>query len=647
MAAIPARYMLKPQHLENWSVKEKLALASAVLRSSEQNWVSVSRGIKALLGDTDRPADWFSQKNCALQYADLLEKVETPKRKRGEKNEHQIETPSNQIVRKLTIERIEELKRHVQHQQQQYQRQRRELEEIRTGHQDGQLQDMWDKLQSASEPVAVASTTTMEQPDLKPLVMPSGATKVLPKVGTPSKNRKGLRLLTDLPTPTIADPADIYDFHEDIEVVDDDVKPRIVSDTPKSSSSTPQHPHLLSKLLIANKTEDIPPKQQEDAVAKQPGGNATPGGQTPTSAHIPSSPSLGAPTLSKLLGTPTALTPNHKPIAIATTVTMTPPIAAPITKSDDKPTFPEVKQEIEDVQPQPDNVISQDATVKLEDDIKEEPQSPAFSIESSESTPGTGRRVRHGRSQTGGSSSSRRSTRATRKSAPDVPDGDTASHQSDLDTSDDDTVPESSDGDTSYATTPRPMSFISESVPNSPASLSQCSDTEDEKSHKMWKKAIMIVWRAAANHKFANVFMHKVTEDIAPGYNNIVHRPMDLTTIKKNIENGVIRTTSEFQRDMMLMFTNAIMYNNCDQSIYNMSKTMYDDVMQQIELYVATQVQMQSVLIADTNKPIRTLRRSDATSDKEDDSKRRRVSSEHQVESGGKTKRRKTRGTDD
>ena len=31
------------------------------------------------------------------------------------------------------------------------------------------------------------------------------------------------------------------------------------------------------------------------------------------------------------------------------------------------------------------------------------------------------------------------------------------------------------------------------------------------------------------------------------------HRPIDLTMIKKNIENGTIRTTSEFQRDMMLM----------------------------------------------------------------------------------------------
>ncbi len=27
------------------------------------------------------------------------------------------------------------------------------------------------------------------------------------------------------------------------------------------------------------------------------------------------------------------------------------------------------------------------------------------------------------------------------------------------------------------------------------------SDTEDEKNYKAWKKSIMLVWRAAANHK--------------------------------------------------------------------------------------------------------------------------------------------------
>ncbi len=62
-------------------------------------------------------------------------------------------------------------------------------------------------------------------------------------------------------------------------------------------------------------------------------------------------------------------------------------------------------------------------------------------------------------------------------------------------------------------------------------------------------------------------------------------RPKNLTHIKKHIEGGVIRTTAEFQRDMMLMFTNAIMYNNSDHDVCKMAQEMYDDVM--VNIYVS------------------------------------------------------------
>lgn len=140
----------------------------------------------------------------------------------------------------------------------------------------------------------------------------------------------------------------------------------------------------------------------------------------------------------------------------------------------------------------------------------------------------------------------------------------------------------------------------SESVPGSPASqVSQGSSDEQEaiQAQKTWKKSIMLVWRAAANHKYANVFLHPVTDDEAPGYHSIVFRPMDLSTIKKNIENGTIRTTSEFQRDMMLMFQNALMYNSADHDVYRMAEEMRDDVMEQIQSYIATQIMVDSKML--------------------------------------------------
>ncbi|KAM4620355.1 bromodomain-containing protein 8 [Polymixia lowei] len=136
-----------------------------------------------------------------------------------------------------------------------------------------------------------------------------------------------------------------------------------------------------------------------------------------------------------------------------------------------------------------------------------------------------------------------------------------------------------------------------DSIPSSPASsqFSMCSeDQEAIQAQKIWKKAIMLVWRAAANHRYANVFLQPVTDDIAPGYHSIVHRPMDLSTIKKNIETGLVRTTAEFQRDIMLMFQNAVMYNSLDHDVFHMALEMQRDVLEQIQQFLATQLIMQT-----------------------------------------------------
>ena len=110
---VQQRLTLKQTAIDTWSMKEQLGLASAVLRSGDQNWVSVSRQMKPFSED-GRPADWFSQKNCALQYNLLLGKVDTPRRKRGEKAVESVETPGEVIVRRLTTDRIKELRRVIE-----------------------------------------------------------------------------------------------------------------------------------------------------------------------------------------------------------------------------------------------------------------------------------------------------------------------------------------------------------------------------------------------------------------------------------------------------------------------------------------------------------------------------------------------------
>lgn len=168
--------------------------------------------------------------------------------------------------------------------------------------------------------------------------------------------------------------------------------------------------------------------------------------------------------------------------------------------------------------------------------------------------------------------------------------------------------------------------LISYSSPNSPASTHFGDDSENERAYRSWKKPIMILWNEIAAHKFASLFLRPITDDQAPGYHSIVYRPMDLQKIKKNIENGVIRTTSEFQRDIMLMFLNATMYNTHDHNVYHMAHHMMKDAVSTIQDFLNTQMLMQAE--ETPSKSLRRETRESSAKRSDDDSKRKREPSD-------------------
>ena len=110
MSGVQQRLTLKRQ-TDTWSLREQLTLASAVLKSGDQNWVTVSRMMKQF-AEPGRPHDWINQKTCAAQYNLLEEKFDIRRPKRGEKIEAG-ESPMELIVKKLSLERIEELGQYI------------------------------------------------------------------------------------------------------------------------------------------------------------------------------------------------------------------------------------------------------------------------------------------------------------------------------------------------------------------------------------------------------------------------------------------------------------------------------------------------------------------------------------------------------
>jgi bromodomain-containing protein 8 len=116
---------------------------------------------------------------------------------------------------------------------------------------------------------------------------------------------------------------------------------------------------------------------------------------------------------------------------------------------------------------------------------------------------------------------------------------------------------------------------VIDSIPSSPAS-------SEDLEYKVWKKTILAVHNKLSFVKYASIFLRPVPEEQAAEYKNIIYRPMDLQTIKKNIENGTIRTTAEYQRDVMQMCQNAIMFSRKDIH----TEMMASDMMQESVLII-------------------------------------------------------------
>ncbi|XP_076354207.1 bromodomain-containing protein 8-like isoform X8 [Tachypleus tridentatus] len=917
VSSVSQKLKLKQTPSDKWSAKEKLCLASSVLRSGDQNWVSVSRAIKPF-AEPNRPPDWFSQKNCALQYSDLLENVETPKRKRGEKGD--IETPGDVIIRKLTIERIEELKKIVQEEQQKHKKLKREIELVRSGHTDDKLDEMWNQIQEENKAKQAAEAehqvwlqereakiaafkaskagllgktkkpgdvqfsldvrrnssqseqseheNTVDSPlseplsveveddssPLHPCIISGGDTSLsttknvltigtLPPVAstptpsptaTPGVSSTSPLLTSLLRSPTAATPASpsvsmalsvcgVQPKEGSVPTTSQAI-PRpsptsqpffnptsalataaarqlaVATASISSVSSTNTQPEISEALLFTSSpstssgisdvseiireedselfnselekktdalifdAEKTSSENEDKSVLQESNGEGAK--ESIQSSSIVQDDNFSKPSFSRLKASvanfiEASVSEIHQ-TSEGSTVSDSP--SKPLTSSTDEVVPCEEKQmekellQLDEKQERMDNTITMEkenfedennsllklncykkvsdnkpekSTIKEdekereknEDDseidvdsqklqsisseiktakksegkmeekadheetlgkkeIKEtsqlKDQSKGFQEpvlisnhkeklpETSEKPPlpstisdsypdnnpgeappppkkvkrGPGRprkyplpqpklesktdieqkisQVKHEASKLMDGKEKR-----ITKQEPDE-DGKSASSSQDVDMKEELPVEELLSDTKSKA-----PSSVSDSVPNSPSSTSQGEDVESQRDYKVWKKAIMLVWRAAANHKYASVFLQPVTNEVAPGYHSIVYRPMDLSAIKKNIENGVIKTTLEFQRDMMLMFQNAIMYNSSDHDVFVMAIEMQKEVMEHIQDFLATQLMVQT---ADTKvlrgRERETREKKLENNDKEEEKKKKPSSSD-------------------
>ncbi|XP_060941293.1 bromodomain-containing protein 8-like [Limanda limanda] len=744
---------------EPWSVREKLCLATSVMKSGHQNWVSVSRAIKPF-AEPGRPPDWFSQKHCASKYSELLEATDAPKRKRGEKGEV-VETVEDVIVRRLTTDRIDELKKRIKETQDKHRKLKREAELIKAGHLDSKLEELWEGIRQKKRAEEEEAEWKRKNTDaaFQARKVAKGTTKRVPDVYSPSgggspsqefspgpplesltldlgsiKNASGSsRFMTFSESSGLA----IEDINQ-ASLLDDLAQKKLLC-----QKATPPPSPLLSELL--KKGNILASNSRLISDGDLSSGNLI-------AAHdlqlaLPSQPlsqATGAPMLSRLLEAgPTQLSAPLSFMVGTNSVSSTPLTASSLLPVDstasastedkvsglceedetvsymgdelDLKTVGDIIAIIEDKADEAADALDAaavEAALSLceenghalvsgaweagpfqphdshhivptgvpqassllcslggKTDVSEVQDETSASLSSlchsqnhclavfpmglrrvpiSCSSSFNSRGLEHcatgaaprpeamretgkvmkaengisfGRGEN--ASSSRVDNEINGPEAGEEEEGDGVEGFVSEPDGDMDLEPAASESEDGYslhtASSSLQLHTTADSIPSSPASsqFSVCSeDLEALQAHKIWKKAIMLVWRAAANHRYANVFLQPVTDDIAPGYHSIVQRPMDLATIKKNIENGLIRTTAEFQRDIMLMFQNAVMYNSMDHDVYHMALEMQRDVLEQIQQFLATQLIMETSEAGISAKSLRgreSTRKQDST----------------------------------
>ncbi len=101
------------------------------------------------------------------------------------------------------------------------------------------------------------------------------------------------------------------------------------------------------------------------------------------------------------------------------------------------------------------------------------------------------------------------------------------------------------------------------------------TNTRDPIIEYQLKYCSNILTRLKRNHN-AGPFLQPV-DPIAlgiPDYFDKIKKPMDISTIKKKLDNNIYLTPEEFNNDMILMFNNCYEYNSPDSVVYEMGKNL-------------------------------------------------------------------------
>ncbi|KAI8332133.1 hypothetical protein BC941DRAFT_437601 [Chlamydoabsidia padenii] len=611
----------------DWTTLERLLLAQAVNKYGENDWTQVARTLKQhpLLHGQAR-LEAFTQKNCSLQYYHMLENLDNESRRQQKAPNTVITQDIPKVVklaRHLYFQRIDELMKAIKDDEGRFMAILSEIDDIKSGAMDQKLANLTNDQQDSSKPantenmeqhgddthetvdnssnVVIPGVETTKTPAAETLLsMEPTTTDIIPQqdtkeetnvdtVGTPASSPQ--KAMETTPTPSThmdkvdtSEKSDTYSTTIDPATTDSPSAP-LLHEHNNTSSPEPQS-HALGGVEENDKNMDI---SSNMVVIEVPSDNQAgtttitdeePVTEAPLSIELGTkrltddtdSSSMDQPTPSELSSKRPRLEHlmNDQPLS---------PVSSFYQESTNvtvgKDTMDQVRSSESDIashipamsspSPQPIATISPQApssptSAQVQPESRSEWTHKSIpEIESTEPTPVTDAEPVQQLFDT---------THLTDNKQPWATDGDDGT-ESDSNTATPTTTM------TTTITTPTPEKRRSGSV----------GVYKDDQRQKTWQKHINLLWRDIANHKNGTMFMNPIKEAQAPLYYNVVKRPLDLKSIKNRIRDGIIRTTVEFERDVVLMLTNSLMYNKEGTEIYQMAWEMLQDVTEQIKIF--------------------------------------------------------------
>ena len=103
-------------------------------------------------------------------------------------------------------------------------------------------------------------------------------------------------------------------------------------------------------------------------------------------------------------------------------------------------------------------------------------------------------------------------------------------------------------------------------------------------------KHLLSAFENISSSKSALLFQDPVTDIIAPGYSTFVKQPMCLSVIRTRLHDGTITTVQQMYRELMLMLSNACLFNLPGSDVHKCAIALKDVVTKECEPLMISQI---------------------------------------------------------